>query len=383
MTVTVRERSASVWVEWVVPVFLISVGMWIAARTGSLWWGVGGADLVPDYVSSKAILDGLDPYSSQAELRARYGFGGVDPRSPVYFNPHFPVAILTTLPFAFLPFPVALAFYQAGQIVSMAAAWWWAVRLWWRPGFIPLMIGCLIGAWAPFWQGLDWGAPPGFLPLAVLTAWRLSELERPWGAGFFAAIAAGIRLPGVGVTVGWAKWDRSKLGRAVLTGGLTWLAALAVVGASPLAWIKSASSVEHFIESGTSLSSALGLGTIGAGLVAAAGLGLAWMVGARLADQDSGAALGLCLAMATFPLGWFHYDTTLLLVVIWVVGRSETPLARLPALLFFLLAGIPTLQNPGSIYPALRILGRFVLASGVVAVTMAQPRSTSLRNLPV
>ncbi|MGH8934956.1 MAG: hypothetical protein ACRDXD_01590 [Acidimicrobiia bacterium] len=293
------------------------------------------------------------------------------------YNPHLPAAILGAAPFAVLPFSLALSAYRLAQVVALSLAWWWAVRSFWRPGLVPFVMGVVLGAWAPVWQGLDWGAPPGFLALAGMAAWHFSRTGRPVSSGLLAALTIGVRPPGAGVTSGWATWSRRRISMAVLSAALGITGNFWLFGLGPTEWVRKAATVDEFIPVGASLTSLLRLDPAGAATVAALALMASWLVTRLWNDLDRGTALGMTVAVTSFPLGWFHYDALLLLVVAWMMGRARSGLIPVLALAtFFALTGIPALEGAGPMLHWMRLAGRLALMAGVLLADQRndQPR---------
>lgn len=104
---------------------------------------------------------------------------------------------------------------------------------------------------------------------------------------------------------------------------------------------------------------------------------------------DETAALAAVLAMLTYPLAWFHYDTLLIPVVAWLVARPEFRFnagVRWSVVVYFLLRTIPDMVAlpDGSGAAAwlarnqngLQVIGRLLLLLAVcLATRWPVPRS--------
>src|SRR5262249_14540254 len=81
------------------------------------------SDLVQDCTSARSWLDGDSAYCPLAELHVRYGFEPPRPHVQVRYNPHPPVAVLLTVPFARVDFETALSGVQWTQLLALALTW--------------------------------------------------------------------------------------------------------------------------------------------------------------------------------------------------------------------------------------------------------------------
>src|SRR6187551_3468268 len=81
---------------------LAGVSAWVARDRRSAI-----SDLPQDYVSARAWLDGQSAYGPLGEMYTRYGIVH-DPERITPINPHPPVAVLLTVPYARADFDTAL-----------------------------------------------------------------------------------------------------------------------------------------------------------------------------------------------------------------------------------------------------------------------------------
>jgi hypothetical protein len=309
-----------------------------------------GDDLVQDYVSARAWMDGADPTRPLDELRARVGLPPAGDAMKVAYTPHPPGAILATVPFAALgDFSQALLAYQLAQLASIAIAWNWARGLVGSPpGAVAWAVcGGVFGLWSPVWQGVSWGQPDGFLALAAVGVWAAARSHRPVAFGVALGVACSLRPFFALLAVLAGGWPGRRAGAAALATAVTAALPFAVYRVWPWDWLRLASAAEVYVRDCGSVPGVLGLGAAGGMAVyaaAAAGLLVARLRGL---PADATVAVGLVLAMLTYPLAWFHYDVILLPVVAWVFGRAEAAGDRWAVrgvAAYVLLRAIPTLD---------------------------------------
>lgn len=85
--------------------------------------GFAARDLPQDYAAAKAWLDGSSAYKPLDELYARYGFPPAEDDVLVPYNPHPPVAILLTVPFASMKYDTSVQLIVWSQLVALALTW--------------------------------------------------------------------------------------------------------------------------------------------------------------------------------------------------------------------------------------------------------------------
>ncbi len=305
-----------------------------------------GDDLVQDYVSARAWLDGLSPYRALDELRERVGMPPRPDHVMVHANPHPPGAVLFTVPFAGTDFGTALDRVRLAQLAALAAAWALAYTLVARPmpGWVWGLLGGAFGVWAPVWQGLDWGQPVGVLALAAAAIWALGRAPRPLAFGLVLGLACTVRpffAISCVVAVGWKPRQQLTALAGALVGGL---APFAVVGVTPWGWYQLASEAGAYVEGCGSLPGVLGLGTGAGVLLYAAAFGVLAYFRWRGLTADAALALAAVAAMLTYPLAWFQYDVSLIPVVAWVAvaaHRTDNRLALLAVAVFVAARAVP------------------------------------------
>lgn len=359
-------------------------GLWAAAGWALRESRAHGDDLVQDYVSARALVEGASPYLPLDDLRARAGFPPRPDHVMVRFNPHPPGAVLLTVPVARLDFGAALDAVRLTQLAALAAAWAVCWRLagapvaWWAWA----LVGAGFGVWAPVWQGLDWGQPVGVLALAAAAIWALGRAPRPVAFGVVLGAACTVRpffAISCVVAMKWTPRQQLAAFAGALVGGLV---PFALVGVTPWGWYRLASEAGHYVEGCGSLPGVLGLGT-GAGVLlyaAAAGTLAAWRWKGLSADATL--ALAAAAAMLTYPLAWFQYDVSLIPVVAWLAAaghRADSRAALLAVAVFVAARAVPdVIADTGTWADAVgrakgwvQVAARAVLLAGVVVAVRA------------
>jgi hypothetical protein len=341
-----------------------------------------GVDLVQDYAAARVWLDGDDPYMPLNDLRARMGLGPVHESVKVGHNPHPPGAILATVPVAWIDdFMVALRVLELLQLAFLAVAWTW-VRTFVShppPGWKWAAAGGLFGLWAPLWQGASWGQPDGMLALAVVALWWAARTDRVLLFGLILGMACSVR-PFFGIAAVVAiGWPVARMMTAGVVATVAAAAPFALCRVWPWEWYRVASEASGYVQDCGSLPGVLGLSTeVGVVLYVLAAAGL---IAARLRGLpvDSTLAVGLTLALITYPLAWFHYDVALIPVAAWVIFRvsvSSDRIGRLAVASYLALRSIPDLDpnRPVATWVhfvddnqnVLQVFARFVLLFAVI-----------------
>lgn len=349
-------------------------------------------DLPQDYASARAWLDGDSPYLPLAELHVRYGFPPPEEHVKVRTNPHPPVAVLLTVPYARLDFPTALEAVRWTQLVALSLVWAWCFELFRPPvpGFAWSLAGGLFGLWVPVWQGLAWAQPIGLLALGTLGLWVLGRSKKCFAFGLLLALVTLVR-PFVAIhivqAVAWNWRQRGLMAAGLLVGAVV---PFALLGVTPWEWYRLASDAGHYVNGCGSLPGVFELGPKGGQILyAVAAAVLAW-VRWRGLDADTTAALAAVTAMLAYPLAWFQYDTSLVPVVAWVTARvavTGNRLATWSLVVYVLLRSVPDMiATPGGTGFAewlarnkdwLQVLARMVLLGAVVAVRGRPPAAVS------
>jgi hypothetical protein len=372
----------------------------LAVMSSLYLWVTGGrltvvTDLPQDYTSARALLHGDDPYESLFTLQPRHGLDPPPPEVMVRSNPHPPVAILLTIPYARLDFDTALRAVQWTQLLLLACSWTICYRLfepkvspwWWA------FLGGLLGIWAPVRQGIAWGQPVGLLSFATIGLWFLARRERPFLFGLMLAAAVLIRPFTALHVIQACGWDRKQQLWGCAGGILGCTASFAVVGITPWEWYRLAQDAAGYVPWCGSLPGVLDLGAKGGQLLYAATAVLLAVFRYRGLSTDATAAIAATTAMIVYPLAWYYYDPSLIPVAGWVAARcthSRNRLAAWSLAAYFTLRSLPNLVKSGGgeaatdvladIQGWLQVLARLLLLAAVVAVS--RRRETVSENAP-
>lgn len=344
------------------------VGVATAAVCAALGPKGAGEDYIQDYLSARAILRGENPYQDLNAMRAA---AGMPPRPRIPFNPHPPLAILTALPFAALPFQSALLANQAIQVICAAVAWTWFGRLLGCRGLRWAIVGGVQGLWAPVWQGLEWGHPIGFLELTTVALWAALRARRPVATGIAAAAGMSIRPFFAFALVAGRAWPARAIARLLFATVVTSLAFFLVAGTTPLFWLERSLQVKSFIESSSTVPGVLGLELRESLFVFAGGFGAACWLSRRWNRDEAAMALGLAVSFLVYPLAWSWYEVSLLPIATWALREADrtrrSAVARL--IFFYLLVGcIPIIVPEKPYQPWAQVAARVALVVGVYLV---------------
>ena len=229
MVAAPRSSPIPAWARFALGFVAIALGLAaVVSRASSFGWqDVVRNEFTQDYVSARAISDGLDPYAPERALMERYL-----PGRPAYVvrNPHPPLQILLVWPFSRLPFRGARAIWLLVQAAAIASAIALIGReLGWSRS-IAAVVG--IGALAvPVAQKeLVYGNLNGLMLLLLAVAWRALRAERESAAGAAVGAATALKLFPLFMLIPLIRMRRTKgAGVAVASGAI-----LTVVGFIPV-----------------------------------------------------------------------------------------------------------------------------------------------------
>lgn len=137
-----------------------------------------------EYLSARALRDGLDIFTPTLELARRYL-----PVATTNFdhpNPHPPALALLFVPASYLPLPALVLAILALNVVAMLAIGR-ALRL-------PLGKSLMLLAWPPVFWLASIGQYELFVVLLAILAWRAAEAGNDWRAGLWLGAAAALKL---------------------------------------------------------------------------------------------------------------------------------------------------------------------------------------------
>jgi len=141
-------------------------------------------DIQVEYLTAKALRDGVDVFTPLNELSARY-FPIATDNFP-HPSPHPPVLAVLALPMTLLPFRVVVPLWLAFNVwLLIVVGRWLGISL---PGALAL------AAWPPLWYLLLVGQLELIILALAMLGWRAARAGRDWSAGLWLGLAAAIKL---------------------------------------------------------------------------------------------------------------------------------------------------------------------------------------------
>ncbi|MGE0129699.1 MAG: glycosyltransferase family 87 protein [Blastocatellales bacterium] len=144
-------------------------------------------DFVQDWLSARAILDGLNPYISTNDLAARYiGSFRIFPHP----TPHPPTLLIAVAPLGLFDYQTAAIAWMIIEVVCLlgtarilAGRWSYALALF-----------CVFLAWKPVMEELMRGQLMALILLLLAAAWRALRSDRDISGGAFLGLAIAFKL---------------------------------------------------------------------------------------------------------------------------------------------------------------------------------------------
>ena len=136
-------------------------------------------DILIDYVTARALRDGLPLFPVLREIQGRY-FANIEPLYP-FPNFHPPTVWLLNVPLSLLPFEV-LSVSWLGMCIALLVLIAWRLGLSWR-------VGLLLAAWPPVFWHLYIGQYELLILGLALWAWRSAAIGKEWRAGLLLGAA--------------------------------------------------------------------------------------------------------------------------------------------------------------------------------------------------
>ena len=286
-----------------------------------------GKDLQEEYLSARALRDGIDLFTPVSDLAARYL-----PRVTATFphpDPHPPVLALLSLPLTLLPFVVVVPLWLGLNLLLLTTVGRWLG--------LSGRTSLALAAWPPLWCLLYIGQLELLILMLALLGWRCAAAGRDGSAGAWLGLAAVLKLYPVFLLVPFAARRRTRLllaaGTVIAVGQL---ANLATVG--PAGFVRYYADV---LPSVAALYGHLGLNSSpygallrvfggaddvppiihapGVVLPATIVIGLAAVVTLAVLDPEASPVA----ALVALPVVWYYY-TPLALPQILVLLRSPT-----------------------------------------------------------
>jgi hypothetical protein len=202
-------------------------------------------DLLPDYVSARALIEGQDPYAPTFELILEHApvEGDTYPLTRSQRNPHTPLHIAAMVPFALLGYTAARFASVLVEAAAIALAMFIVFRALGMHRRAALALGIGVLALPLVAVDIRYGQVNGVLLLLIVGAWR-ALARRPGVSSGLVGIAAAFRVFPALLLVPLARaHGRRAVGRALGIGALATLGAGLVMGpSSVLGFISDATS---------------------------------------------------------------------------------------------------------------------------------------------
>jgi alpha-1,2-mannosyltransferase len=137
-----------------------------------------------EYLSARALRDGVNIFTPVAELALRY-FPFPVATFP-HPNPHPPLLVLLSLPLSFLPFPLVIALWFAANVaLVIRIGTWLGLSRWWS---LTLM------AWPPVFWVIDVNQLELLMLAMTMLGWMAAERGRDRESGLWLGFAAALKL---------------------------------------------------------------------------------------------------------------------------------------------------------------------------------------------
>jgi len=152
----------------------------LASLSEAAYW----KDIQVEYLTARALRDGIDVFTPLDRLAGRY-FPVATDNFP-HPSPHPPALAVVSLPLSFLPFRVVVPLWLAFNVwLLILVGRWLRISL---PGALAL------AAWPPLWYLLLVGQLELVILALAMLGWRAAAAGRDWSAGLWLGLAASIKL---------------------------------------------------------------------------------------------------------------------------------------------------------------------------------------------
>jgi hypothetical protein len=334
---------------------------------------VRGKDFIQPYLMSRAILEGLNPYTPLPGLTRRYL--RIEQSNPLpHATPHTPVAGLLCVPLGLLEYRTAALVWGALEIACLATCILMVGRAW-KLGLERrvIFILALLMAWPPVIEEIRWGQFGSILLLLAVCALIALRQDRALRAGLALGLMFALKLFAWPILLYLAMRRRW---RAVAAAFVATLAAN-LLAAIVLGWgvitdyyLRIGPEVAAFhrrnplnISAWTWMPDSISI--LAPALILIGGL---WL--AARTDPEAAFCLLLIVSLLVSPVLWLHYATIALIPFTVIVARllaSGWPRRETAAMIAAVIA-LAAWQSPiGAFAPALVVrfaplTGLFVLA---------------------
>jgi len=141
-------------------------------------------DLQVEYLTARALRDGVDVFTPVSELSARYF--PVHTENFPHPNPHPPVLTLISVPFTLLPFPVVALLWLFLNFALLLIIGRWLK--------LSIYASLELAAWPPIWWLLFIGQWELLILVLVMQGWRAAAVGKDSSAGLWLGAAAALKF---------------------------------------------------------------------------------------------------------------------------------------------------------------------------------------------
>ncbi|HEY7127542.1 MAG TPA: glycosyltransferase family 87 protein [Ktedonobacterales bacterium] len=387
-----RAQRSRLWrgIWWAVlglGLLLLSAQAWLASQQPN--------DFCQDYQAAQHLLQG---HSAYLPVQCWAGISNVP--VTIEYNPHPPTSVLLAYPFGLLPFPTATLLWGCFCLAAyLVAGWLLLSEVGWRslPGIALFTFGS--GLWPALRLSLSLQNLGEFTLLLLVGAWLLERHGKHRWAGVLLGLAALLKLWPTLLLLGAILYGRRAVVRsALLTIGSVTILTVLVLGPQAIAdylgpvqineraWVPAQENLsivgavtrpltgydDHLVAiprllQGVSLSSAVLLGELVAGLVLLATLLFLWRCrqrGKSAVGEWLAQGVLITMLLLIFPVTWY-WSLTLLLLPGAMLLLALRQLPRPPT--WWLLTLLITLLIPfGAAWPCIWLADKL----------LAQPHNT-------
>ena len=350
---------------------------------------VAGYDALADWATSRALLDGRDPYREIEVVAAESGlslgsFAGVE-SAP---HPRLPGALLLTAPLSFLtPHQAYLAVMALSLLAGLVVLGWTAQRF--RMP-VAVMVGALTVLSTPVITAFQFGTWSVLLAALLLYVWRGATAGKsPWLLGIALGVVTVLKVfPGlllIPLLFGGAKRTVAVALSSFVTLNVVTMAVFSVDWRQVVDAMRWASDSWLPYVGNVGISgglSALGVPASVAGLLppvaAIISIALLWR---RTRSLESVLAAAVVVSVVASPLSWGHYQVALFPVAAWLWSVTQSRWCKGSLIVWAALWGVihPFAADvlPGTLYQGVYVGGTLIagvaLFSAITRLGFADP----------
>ena len=335
-----------------------------------------GEDLIAEQMVGRALVDGISPYLTLAELHDVYG-GPVDWE---WIDPRTPAALALVTPLAPIPTSALIKAMTVVNVTAIGAVVVLSARLAGRSIKVAALLFPLLMTSEPGGQMIQHGNLSPLIGLAVVWTWWSMRAGDSWIGGLPLGIAAATRVFPTVLALVLLVGGRRKAGIAALMAAVLFnAAALLIPGVSIRGSAEALAGAEQFLAHSNSFSIpgvAIRYGvpfSVGVVLSFALPVLLGLWILARRPPWERGLLLGAPMMLLANPTSWPHYMTN--------VGPS---VARLHRYLFGVVLALwyaPLIGAPISLSVMCSVL--LVVVGLALGYDVSRERAPLVKTAPV